>query len=51
MLPRNTIQLVVEAQDRGIDVEKILQEILYPSIKTQKLQPDILLSYRTSSFF
>ena len=33
MLPRKTIQLVVEAQDRGIDVEKILQEILYPSMK------------------
>ena len=33
MLPRKTIQLVSVAQDRGIDVEKILQEILYPSIK------------------
>ena len=33
MLPRKTIQLVATAQDRGIDVEKILQEILYPSIK------------------
>ena len=33
MLPRKTIQLVVEAQDRGVDVEKILQEILYPSMK------------------
>ena len=33
MLPRKTIQLVAAAQDRGIDVEKILQEILYPSMK------------------
>jgi hypothetical protein len=33
MLPKKTIQLVVGAQDRGIDVEKILQEILYPSMK------------------
>ncbi|MBW2353834.1 MAG: hypothetical protein JRF51_11505 [Deltaproteobacteria bacterium] len=33
MLSRKTIQLVIEAQERGIDVEKILQEILYPSMK------------------
>ena len=33
MLPRKTIQLVATAQDRGIDVEKILQEILYPIMK------------------
>jgi len=33
MLSRKTIQLVAVAQDRGIDVEKILQEILYPSMK------------------
>jgi len=32
MLPKKTIQLVVAARDRGIDVEKILREILYPNM-------------------
>jgi len=30
ILSRKTIQLVVEAQRRGIDVDSILKEILYP---------------------
>ena len=30
ILSRGTIELVVEAQTRGIDVDKILKEILYP---------------------
>jgi len=33
MLPRRTIQLVVEAQERGLNVDRILEEILYPSMK------------------
>ncbi|MBW1852347.1 MAG: hypothetical protein JRJ15_13150 [Deltaproteobacteria bacterium] len=33
MLPRKTTQLVATAQDSGIDVERILREIFYPSLK------------------
>ena len=30
VLSRSTLKLVIEAQHRGIDVDRILQEILYP---------------------
>jgi len=30
ILPKKTIELVVEAQRRGIDIDRILQEMLYP---------------------
>ena len=30
ILSRKTIQLVIEVQRRGIDLDRILQEILYP---------------------
>ncbi len=30
ILSRKTIQLVIEAQRRGIDVDKLLETILYP---------------------
>ena len=32
ILSRKTINLVVEAQRRGIDVDKLLETILYPEI-------------------
>ena len=32
ILSRETIQLVVEAQRRGIDVDKLLETILYPEM-------------------
>jgi hypothetical protein len=32
ILPRKTISLVVEAQRRGIDVDKLFETILYPEI-------------------
>ena len=35
-LSRETIQLVLEAQHRGIDVDAILKNILYPSLKKLK---------------
>lgn len=31
ILPPKTLELVIEAQRRGIDLDRILQEILYPS--------------------
>ena len=33
ILSRETIELVVEAQDRGIDVDRILREMLYPTLR------------------
>ncbi|MBW2610076.1 MAG: hypothetical protein JRC68_07005 [Deltaproteobacteria bacterium] len=33
MLSRNTLRLVIEAQRRGIDVDRILEAILYPKEK------------------
>ena len=33
LVPKETMYLVLEAQRRGIDVDKILNEILYPSAK------------------
>ena len=33
IIPRKTVQLVIEAQRRGINVQGILQEILHPSGK------------------
>jgi len=32
ILPRKTINLIVEARRRGIDVDKLLETILYPEI-------------------
>ena len=34
ILPPKTLELVIEAQQRGIDVNRILQEILYPSAES-----------------
>jgi hypothetical protein len=36
ILSRKTINLVVEAQRRGIDVDKLLETILYPEIVHKK---------------
>ena len=36
ILSRKTINLVVEAQRRGIDVDKMLETILYPKIAQKK---------------
>ena len=33
ILPRKTIRLVIEAQRRGIDIDKVLELILYPENK------------------
>ena len=32
LLSRNTLKLVIEAQRRGIDLDRILQEMLYPKL-------------------
>jgi len=32
ILPRETVLLVAEAQRKGIDVDKLLENILYPEI-------------------
>ena len=32
MVPRETLRLVIEARQRGINIERILKEILYPNI-------------------
>ena len=32
ILPPKTLELVIEAQRRGIDLDRILQEILYPKV-------------------
>jgi len=34
LLSRNTLKLVVEAQRRGIDLDRILKEMLYPNLKS-----------------
>ena len=32
LLSRNTLKLVIEAQRRGLDLDRILQEMLYPKL-------------------
>jgi hypothetical protein len=31
LVPKDTLQLVLEAKSRGIDLDRILKEMLYPS--------------------
>jgi hypothetical protein len=33
LVPKETMYLVLEAQRRGIDLDRILKEMLYPSVK------------------
>jgi len=34
ILPPKTLELVIEAQQRGIDLDRILQEMLYPNTES-----------------
>jgi hypothetical protein len=34
ILPPKTLELVIEAQRRGIDLDRILQEMLYPNLES-----------------
>ena len=38
ILPRKTVHLVIEAKRRGIDLDRILQEMLYPKAVGEKNQ-------------
>ncbi len=43
ILPRKTLQLVIEAKRRGIDLDRILQEMLYPRA-VEKADQDIAVN-------
>ena len=43
ILPRKTVQLVIEAKRRGIDLDRILQEMLYPKA-VEKQDQDIAVN-------
>jgi hypothetical protein len=34
ILPSKTLELVIEAQRRGIDLDRILKEMLYPNLES-----------------
>ena len=38
LLSRETIRLVLEAQQRGFDIDRILKEILYPKLNSQRMK-------------